>query len=190
MTKTDQAKSMNLNNIATLGAVILSVVAILISVLEVSTMRTQQKASVWPYLQIKALYNAEGFQIFLQNKGIGPALVKDVKLFVDEEEIQGIEEAIVNLVGPENAFSYETYRASNPSNSVMSADEDLLLFSVPLKVNKEGRLENFEPGIMFAEQANTRFDISICYCSIFDDCWLTKVRQTSVQEVKSCAYKH
>ena len=48
---------MDLNSIATIGAVILSIVAISISLLEVTTMRTQQRAAVWPYIMITQSYS-------------------------------------------------------------------------------------------------------------------------------------
>lgn len=167
---------MDLNSIATIGAVILSIVAISISLLEVSTMRTQQRASVWPYLEIAQRYSGDGFQITLKNKGVGPALIKDFSMMLDGKPAPNLDKMIVDVVGEENAFSYDIYGSSNPSNGVVSAREEVRLFSVPW----EDRTR------LFAERAQNRVDISVCYCSIHDQCWTASLNTTTAKEVKSC----
>ncbi len=166
---------MDLNAIATIGAVILSVVAICISLLEVHTLRAQQRVSVWPYLQIEQRYNSEGFQMRLTNKGVGPALVSDVELLLDGEPME-LDPLILALVGEENAFSYEFYNASDPSNSVMSAREEVRLF----RVTWDDRTR------LLAERWQGRVDIAVCYCSIHDDCWRAKFSQSQPDDVKTC----
>jgi hypothetical protein len=180
-----EMRKLDLNSIATIGAVILSIIAISISVLEVTTMRTQQKATVWPYIQVKSSYSADSFKISLENKGIGPALIKNFELLVDDKPQTEFDSIISQLVGPENAFSYDVYRATNPGNSVVSSRENLTLLRVPLK-NRAPKKGDYLPGILFAEQAGNRFNISICYCSIYDDCWVTDLKMKGVEEVKSC----
>lgn len=181
----ERRNKLDLNGIATIGAVILSVVAISISILEVTTMRTQQKSAVWPYLQINSSYTDGKYQILLENKGVGPALIKNLTLLVDDEPAYEFDKIISDLVGLENAFSYDVYQVSNPANSVISSREKIRMFSVPLRNND---LENsvFTLGVIFAEQANQRFNIAICYCSIHEDCWRTDINMSGVEEVKAC----
>ncbi len=168
--------SLDLNGIATVGAVILSIVAISISLLEVFTLRTHQRASVWPYLQIASSYSREGFAIMLENKGVGPAIVERFQITLDDEPTAGIDQLIVDVVGQDNAFSYDNYNVANPSNSVVSASEELRLFSFQW----DERTRLFELG------ARDRVNIEICYCSIHKDCWLAEWRTNGVEDVKSC----
>lgn len=178
---------LDLNSIGTIAALVLSIVAISISVLEVTTMRTQQRAEVWPYLQINSSYSADKYRILLENKGVGPALVKSVKMYVDGQlaTANNFDNIIVDLVGKENAFSYDVYEVFNPDQSVISSQEQIRLFSVPL-VNRDKSAGRFLPGIKFAEQSKDRFNISVCYCSIHNDCWTTDVKTPGVSDSQSC----
>lgn len=181
--------SLDLNSIATIGAVILSLVAISISVIEVSTMRTQQRASVWPYLQINGSYSANTYQILLENKGVGPALIRDFAITVNNQLVTDVDQMVIDLVGKENAFSYDIYKVANPNNSVISSREKVRLFSVPLRVrsstNSDDLIE-YTPGVLFTQNARTSLNISICYCSIHEDCWLTQLSSASVKPVEVC----
>ncbi len=178
---------LDLNSIGTIAALVLSIVAISISVLEVTTMRTQQRAEVWPYLQITSSYSADKYRILLENKGVGPALVKSVKMYVDGQlaTANNFDNIIVDLVGKENAFSYDVYEVFNPDQSVISSQEQIRLFSVPL-VNRDKSAGRFLPGIKFAEQSKDRFNITVCYCSIHNDCWTTDVKTAGVSDSQSC----
>jgi len=165
------------NGIATLGAVILSIVAISVSLLEVSTLQTHQKASVWPYLEISQSYTGDGFAMKLCNKGVGPALIEEFTMTLDDRPVSSLDKMIAEVVGEENAFSYDVYRSSNPSNGVISANEEVTLFSV----DWEDRTR------LFAERAQNRVDITACYCSIHKQCWETSMGKDDVNEVKSCS---
>jgi hypothetical protein len=167
---------MDLNSIATIGAVILSIVAISISLLEVTTMRTQQRAAVWPYIMITQSYSQGTFAISLQNKGVGPALVKDFSILLDGEPAPDLDKLIAEVVGEEDAFSYDIYRASNPSNGVISPRESVNIFSFPIN----------DVTNVFLQRAANRVEITACYCSIHDQCWETSLTASSASEVKSC----
>lgn len=183
---------LDLNSIATIGAVILSLVAISISVIEVSTMRTQQRAAVWPYLQINGSYSANTYQIFLENKGVGPALIRDFALTVNNKLVNDVDQMVIDIVGEKNAFSYNVYKVSNPNNSVISSREKITLFSVPLRVKSStnsNELVEYTPGVLFTQNARTSLNISICYCSIHEDCWLTQLSSAIVEPVEACEVK-
>ena len=169
-------RGFDLNSIATIGAVILSIVAISISVLEVSTMRTHQRASVWPYLEISQAYNQDGFRMTLENKGVGPALIKRFEMTLDGKPAPDLDKMIIDVVGEENAFSYDLYGSNNPSNGVISAGESVRLFGVPW----EDRTR------LFTQRANNRVNIIACYCSIHDQCWQTSMLTNEATEVKAC----
>lgn len=186
-TRSPKRPSWDLNNIATIGAVILSIIAISISVLEVSTMRTQQRAAVWPYLQINTTYSADGFKVLLENKGVGPALIQDMSILIDGKPLptSNFDNIVEELVGREDAFSYDVYQVFNPNKSVVSPQEKIRLFSVPLR-NVGTNKGDFVPGIRFAEQAGKRLNMNICYCSIHKDCWITDIKTAGVEDIKSC----
>lgn len=156
-------------------AIILSLGALAVSVLEVSSIRSEQRIGVWPYVDLSQNYNEEGFSINATNKGIGPARVRSIKMTLDGETIETLDEMIIALVGPDLAFSYDVYKSYDPSNSVLSADERAILFAVPWTDATRALVEGID-----------RFSVSLCYCSVYDDCWQAKLGQGDPDEVSEC----
>ena len=58
------------------AAALMSVCALALSFSELSLMRSEQRAQVWPYIDIAISYGQDGFGVTLANKGTGPALIK------------------------------------------------------------------------------------------------------------------
>lgn len=145
-------------------AIVISLSALGVSVFEVTSLKDQQKASVWPYLEVSSSYSGEGFEVTVTNKGIGPALLGDVVLTHEGENITSTDELdalIVESIGAERAFSYDTYRARNASNSVLAPGEEVVLFGVPWTTDTRA----------FIEVVGQSTTANGCYCSVYDDCW-------------------
>ncbi len=158
------------------AALALSVAALLVSVLEVSAIRSEQRVQVWPYVQLDMRYNADGYAIVATNKGIGPARVRTMQIALDGEVFDDLDRLIVASIGAENAFSYELYRTSNPARSVMSADERITLFAVPWE-ERTRRL---------AEVWTDRASVELCYCSVYDECWESRLDGGEPAAVERC----
>lgn len=165
-----------INNYATVGAVILSVVAIAVSLLEVSAMRDQQRASVWPYLSIGQGYLSNNYRLTVENKGVGPALLKKVDWRVDGEPVHDLDKLIRDTVGDDLAFSYETYFTSSLGEDVMAPGESLTVFGVPVR----------DDTMAFLQGVNGRVTLSACYCSIHGDCWVSSLNGEQGEETQSC----
>lgn len=148
------------------AALVLSIFALGVSLFEVSALRTQQRAAVWPYLSVEQRYSSEGYGLEVANKGVGPALVRSVTLMLDDAAVADLDTLILGAVGEGQVFSYELYRTSNLAGGVMSAGEIEGLFSAPW----EDRTR------VFADAFSSRGDISICYCSIYGECWVTTLK--------------
>lgn len=157
-------------------AMVLSLCALLVSVLEVSSIRREQRVGVWPYVDVSSRYNAEGFSISATNKGIGPARVRTVALKLDGKPVADLDTMILDVLGPEEAFSYDVYTTSNPAGNVLSPDEAANLFSVPW-TNATRRL---------VEDMVGEFSIEVCYCSVYDDCWLAELNAGDPAEISTC----
>ena len=170
------ANPSRINNYATVGAVILSVVAIAVSLLEVSAMRDQQRASVWPYLSVQQSYLGDRFSMTIENKGVGPALIEQVDWRHNGEEITNLDQLILDTVGPELAFSYDTYRTSDPSNDVLAPGEEAIVFAVPIR----------DDTLAFLRGVNSRVTLEACYCSIHGDCWTAALDEGGADDVDSC----
>ena len=169
-------RSWSFDRVASIFALGLSIAALLVSLVEVSTVRTQQRATAWPHIALSQSYSANGFQLEVTNKGVGPALMGDVVLKKDGAPIADLDQLILETLGPEDAFSYDLYRSSDPSNSVIAAGETAVLFAVP-----------WEPRTRKLVSAWGRsIDIETCYCSIHEDCWQVSLSQARTQKTRSC----
>lgn len=158
-------------------ALLISTFALAVSLFEANTQRIQQRASVWPHIQLSQNYTSEGYAIRIENKGVGPALMGDLHLVYEGRRYGDLDDLIIAVVGEEDAFSYDLYRSSNVSQSVLSAGEQDTLFSVP-----------WEPRTRtLANRFSQNGNVEACYCSIFDDCWtVTLGERGGLQQVPRC----
>lgn len=164
--------------ILSLVAIVISISALGVSVFEVTSLQDQQKASVWPYLEISRNYSGQGFEIRVANKGIGPALVGDVEISLQGKTINStsdLDQVIADTLGPERAFSYDTYRARDVSKQVLAPGETAILFGVPWTADTREFVNVTAPTI----QAGG------CFCSVYDDCWSVKIEDVPVP-TKAC----
>ncbi len=169
-------RRLDTNLVIAVSAVVISLCALVVSYVEVSVMRADQRASVWPYLDVGVSYSSEGFTIGATNRGLGPALVESVVVEVDGRPVRSWDEVIERLVGPESGLDYSNTLRNTINGEVLPADRELLLFSVtrgwtPMKRE-------------MADQLN-RLDWLVCYCSVYGDCW-TVSRDGSRSEDIQC----
>lgn len=145
-------------------AIVISLSALGVSVFEVTSIKDSQKASVWPYLEITQNYSADGFKVTVTNKGIGPALLGNVGLYYDDQSVTSsdqLDAVIRDVIGPERAFSYDTYMMRVVSNGVLSPGEEVVLFGVPWTADTRAFVQNVSKDVTAKG----------CYCSVYDDCW-------------------
>ncbi|MEL6868881.1 MAG: hypothetical protein AAFO81_03685 [Pseudomonadota bacterium] len=158
-------------------AVALSMAALFVSFAEVSSERAQQRASVWPHVEIGESYSEAGFTLRLTNKGVGPALMGELRLTYDGEPVTDIDQLIVDTIGEDLAFSYERYGMSDPSNSVVAPSDVVRLFSVDWDAASQQLIQTW----------GGRIDVVACYCSIHGDCWQTSLTTSRNERTQACA---
>lgn len=61
-----------------ISAVFLSASALIVSIFQTTIFREQQYASVWPHLEIIASLRSGSYDYGIENKGVGPAIIKDI----------------------------------------------------------------------------------------------------------------
>lgn len=165
---------------------ILSVVGVFIAVLalyaaltESDAVRQQTAAAVWPFVQISTADfdsgDRAGFTLSATNAGVGPALVHSMRVVIDGEPMHDWAHVVAHLGG---ALDTQVERNSI-SNRVLSPSQTVVLIST------------MNPALaraFHAVVANPENSVSLCYCSIFDDCWLVDSRDQALspESVKNC----
>jgi hypothetical protein len=142
-------------------------------------MQQQARAGVWPYLSIGYALVADGdkrgYTWRIDNDGVGPARIESVTLTLDGKPLEHWKDVFRALYGdvPVPATYSQIYGKVLPPSTNRETTIEAVHLSDP------------EQAKTFFE-AQSRFEMSICYCSVYDDCWIAR-RQSSVQEpVERC----
>jgi hypothetical protein len=167
-------------------AIALSICALLVSVFEVSAIRDETRFQVWPFLSLGTSYSADGFRIVIENKGVGPAKIRSVDYSFDGEQLDAdspgemFNALIRKTLGEEDSFDYSLYRMSDPEGGVMSADEATDLFAVPWEESSD-RIQRL------ANSWQEQLFVTVCYCSVYEDCWLAELNGGEPAEIDRCS---
>lgn len=151
--------------LAALIAALIGILALLVSGYTAYIQRQQVRAQVWPHLLV-GNYDPEHL-IGVLNKGVGPAILGSVQVFIDGEPKHSWKQAFEALGLPADGFEISTL-----SGNVISAGERV----VALKVADETTYRSFRA------ELRKRFGIEICYCSTLGECWLYSDRTQGVRE--------
>lgn len=107
----------------------ISVSSFIFIAIQTQIMQSQQKASVWAYLEIQRSISQRGFSLDVQNKGVGPAIVKKVS-YVYKNKIYDDFVKLATEVIPDKNFNYNIYTTNPIQKKVLSANEKVCVFSV------------------------------------------------------------
>jgi hypothetical protein len=153
-------------------AVLISFLTLFVYLYQSNLMKTQQKMSAWPHLTFGPSWGHDYIIINLMNKGIGPAIIKKVRISIDNEPLDGIHE-IMHFF-PDSLVSEFTYSGLWEGQVVM-AGENIQLF----KNNNAKTVKYFLDMV----QAN-RIEFEICYCSVYEDCWISSGMEVKASKCK------
>lgn len=153
---TPSGNARNWNAVAAIVASLIGLMALVVSGYTAYVQRQQVRAQVWPYLMV-GYADIEHARIVF-NKGVGPALVRSVQVFVDGKPQPDWAHVMSALGVPDNV----SYQQSTLASNVLSANEKLDILVL-------GDEEGYKA---FRKQSVDRASTRICYCSTLDDCWM------------------
>jgi hypothetical protein len=128
--------------------------------------RQQVRAAVWPILEFGSA-NAPAIHFTLANKGVGPAIIRNVIVKVDDQPVKNWAEALEKILGPGKHPGSE----SDMSGHVFAAGESMMVFTPddadynPLKFDKSN------PFWVKMNKERERVTVEICYSSTLGECW-------------------
>ncbi|HEY0922903.1 hypothetical protein [Rheinheimera pacifica] len=154
------------------SALTVSLITAFVSIYSAFIDRAYARASVWPRLEIQMSYNnvpnKASFSYFAANKGTGPAVIKYARLTYDNQPIKRWSDYLTLRIG-----HVVSHSQSPIGFIVLSAGET----STPLHVL------DAEAAKQLTE--NDTLQIELCYCSIYDECWLVD-RTNEPKPVAQC----
>ena len=147
-----------------LAAILINLVTVSVYMYQAHIMQKQQHTSVLPY--IEWLYSNAGneFVISVENKGIGPAFIKNVTMKLDDEEIGSNSALFKKLLGT-SSFSFIN---STVERRVISPGEKVEMVHV-----YDSAQAKAIDSLLLWNNSPHKFALEICYCSVYNDCWTT-----------------
>lgn len=167
-----------------LAALLLSMMALFVSIYEARILKeqqmimlTQEKTSVWPFLDGQFSYEYSDkvrIRYALDNKGIGPAKVRQMNLLLNGKVVDGYLELVDSLLlyFPDVADMGISYMPAQ--GDVISPNEKVEILHIE---------SNRFPGDL-EKIRNLDLAFDICYCSVYNDCW--QVRENDQEEQVVC----
>jgi hypothetical protein len=167
----------------TIIATLVGVSALFVSGYTAYVQRQQLRAAVWPILEY-GTGNEPKIRFMLNNKGVGPAIIRNVVVRVDGEAVRNWHDALQKLLGP----GEHKYTQSSISGRTFSAGESM---DVLVPYDADGGPLTFEKSAALWTALNKgrgRVAIEICYCSTLGECWTLRsgANGSSTTETAAC----
>lgn len=164
-----------------LAGIFIGSVALYAALNEADAVRKQLQASVWPHVSVSTMnygvVGEERFEVLVGNQGIGPAVVESFKVSVDGEYQNSWFEVIGKIAGG------RPFGISNAqlNGAVLPANEQVVASSMQVPYVSKELVDDFRE-LMLGD----RSDWMLCYCSVFDECWLIEKNAQKPQPTDAC----
>jgi hypothetical protein len=175
------------------AALITSVTSIWLSLSQGDDMARLVQAQSWPYLEYESSNTgnngAPEIDIMVRNAGVGPAKVESFSISHDGKPAKGWASLIAACCVPDGtprdkpldlpALTDHRMISSKLIERVLRPSDSVTLLHLP-KTDANAAL--------WSKLDAARFELafSVCYCSVFDECWISDLRSTKQQRVKAC----
>jgi hypothetical protein len=161
------------------AAIGISALALAIGVYQTRLMQAQARAGVWPYVKIGLSYadsgDSPGFEIHVENNGVGPAVVKSVRVSLDDKPLHGWNDAFPPIMGHGEARA----KLQGLGGVVIPPSTNRETAIVAIRIDDPAQAQKFY-------EARDRFKIDICYFSVYDECWTAHWLVSKVDETAVC----
>ena len=168
------ARARNWDALAAVIAALIGLLALLVSGYTAVLQRQQVRAEVWPMLQ--PAISPSRRTVSLENKGVGPAIVRGLKVYVDDKPRRTWPE-VMDALGLQDLRGTPS---STVNGVVMAAGETIQQLSFG---EDEAAFRRFY-------RQYPRIRLQVCYCSTLDECWLLDERTSQVEgrrkEIVAC----
>jgi hypothetical protein len=127
--------------------------------------RQQVRAAVWPILEFDSSNGP--IQFTLANKGVGPAIMRQVIVKVDDQPVRNWQEVLDQLLGP----GLHHYSEADMSGHVLAAGESMTVLTPNDDDNNPLAFDKSNPLWVKLNTERLRVSVEICYCSTLGECW-------------------
>jgi hypothetical protein len=169
------------------SAVSISFISLFLAIANGRAMERLVQANSWPFLQITyATLEADGtphIHLDIANKGVGPARIETLEVAYNGTSLSGPQAMLNAMLNRASAPLHPRVQTSEVVHSVLAAKEQMPFVA-------------FNPQEFSAEDYSAiragvqQLQFLACYCSVFDECWMTDTSKTRPSKVKQCPASH
>ncbi len=181
--------SWNYELIAAMSAVFIGACALLVSILQTRMMLQQNSASIWPSVSWGLSVNIDGtkgmgnFELYAENKGVGPAIIEHVALLYKNKTFP--EDSIINITFDKIiSFSQKDntmlIRQASLNGSILASNERKYLFHAEIRNGGDSLAQQFLQAMYRKD-----LDIMICYSDVYKRRWIVR-DQNKVTKTRKC----
>ena len=167
------------DKILALTAIFLSGVSVFIAVHHGQTMERLVAANSWPSISYATGNESDNGQkkiisLTLRNTGVGPARIDTFEVFYHGKPISSISGFAAGL--PKAPLNFST---STVIDEVLPARDSINFVSLPAEGNSQASWDA-------ANVERFAVRVRICYCSVFDECFVRDSAERRPERVKEC----
>ncbi len=159
-------------------AVVMSAVSIFIAVHHGKTMERLVEANSWPNISYSTGNEMPGqpktITLALRNTGVGPARIDTFEVFYEDTPVKNFEQLLQICCGAKTP----NFSTSQVSNDVLPARDEIDFITFGPQ-SQSGLWE-----LLNKKRFGVR--VRVCYCSVFDECWVKDSRVARPNPVKQC----
>ena len=172
-------------------ALITSVSSIVIAIHHGKTMEKLVQANSLPYMAAGVSdVTTDGAQILsldILNRGVGPAHEKSLRVKVDGQYVASVDALIAASLTPAEVAEVQKARddrvlvitKNNVKHRFVPGGAEQMIFRT-IRTPENARLWDL------LDEAQKKWSIEFCYCSVFDECWYVANKWAEPEPVKQC----
>ena len=192
MAKPENRFSLNFETIGSIAAIVIGACALFVAWDQAQIMRKQQHASVIPAVNIASGFSSDPdayvMTVTISNDGIGPAVIESAALYVDGEPVRDWPDFRDRLLPPGLHGDFSSNLDSAIGMLAAGEKSVAIQFLWPRSEETRAGFEALKARAFSADSAKTYF--SVCYCSVFEKCWMTGPEKSTArpEKVKKCEH--
>jgi len=161
------------DRITSVAAIVTAAAAVGIGVYQAHITREQQKKSAWPYLFQANAYDFHRYERIVENRGLGPALVRSFRVEVGDSVYDDWPSVVHAVLGHDPQV---IVRSSFHDGMVLLPGHQTAVLTLPDSADARA-----------FEARDTALHTTVCYCSLYDDCWVFGSRDRRPRPVDDCS---
>jgi len=158
-----------LDTVLAVSAIAISMFSAIMTLQHGKAMEKMVEANSWPYVTVgdsaSDLQGHHLYQIFVVNNGVGPAKIQSMDVSYKGRPVSDDIRLVHMIAGQAGEPEPIHFLESDVAGGVIPARQSMTAISAT---------EPYSSPTLIAAllKARNQIDINICYCSIFDECWM------------------